>query len=208
MLGFDQADATWCWDAETKLWHERGTWIAGESRYVVWRPRYYARAFEEHRMLDAAGGSVYRMGLDLQLDVDGLNIRRVRRAPAIINENKRVYYSEFELDIEPGLADPTPTVAAFRMDEPVLGQIDVRTHLDVENDPASRLPFVDITLTDANSVVQTGTTDIFGRLHFDNVNPGVATVDGVKAGLISGTNTVTAVNGEHHDCVVILYTPV
>jgi hypothetical protein len=115
MLGFDQADATWVWDAETKLWHERGTWIAGESRFVVWRPRYYARAFEEHRMLDASGGSVYRMGLDLNLDVDGLNIRRVRRAPAIINENKRVYYSEFELDIEPGLADPVPTVAAFTM---------------------------------------------------------------------------------------------
>jgi hypothetical protein len=35
--------------------------------------------------------------------VDGLTIRRLRRGPAIMSENKRVFYSSFELDLEPGI---------------------------------------------------------------------------------------------------------
>ncbi len=80
LLGFDQADATWAYDTETKLWHERGTWLADETRFVVWRPRFYARRLKSTGCSSASGGTLYRMGADLVRDVDGLNIRRVRRA--------------------------------------------------------------------------------------------------------------------------------
>ena len=107
-LSFDANDVTWSWDQNTQLWAKRGTWLPTESRYVSWRPRFYAWAFGQHRVLDAFGASIYRMGSDLNLDVDELLIRRLRRAPAITNENQRVFYGSFELDLEPGLGNALP----------------------------------------------------------------------------------------------------
>lgn len=114
LISFDQSDITWAFDLETRLWCKRGTWISGESRFVSWRPRFYAPAFGEHRILDVAGGKVYRMGADLTTDVDGLLIRRVRRAPAIVNELQRVFYPAFELDME-ALPIENPIRASFTM---------------------------------------------------------------------------------------------
>lgn len=110
-LSFDHDNVTLAWDSETGLWHERGTWISESNQYVSWRPRFYAYAFGEQRVLDRSGGQLYRIGTDLTTDVDARAIRRLRRAPAIMRENKRIFYSGFELDLEPGIgtvsvADP------------------------------------------------------------------------------------------------------
>ena len=103
MLNFDADGATHAWDTETQMWHGRGSWLPARRDFVAWRPRYYARAFNQHRILDASGPTLYKMGHDLTGDVDGLEIRRVRRCPAIVDELKRVFYSRLELDLEPGL---------------------------------------------------------------------------------------------------------
>ena len=103
VLSFDESNATWVWDSRTKIWHERGVWNPITGSFDVLRSRYHAFAFGEHRVLDSEGGGLYRMGTDLTDDMGGGEIRRVRRAPAIMNENKRVFYSDFELDLEPGL---------------------------------------------------------------------------------------------------------
>jgi hypothetical protein len=103
LLSFDVAGYTWVWDATTTLWSERGTWVPSLGRFTAWRPRFYAHAFGEHRVLDAGGGGLYRMSGTFTKDVDGLTIRRLRRGPAIMSENRRVFYSSFELDLEPGL---------------------------------------------------------------------------------------------------------
>lgn len=114
LLGIDSSNVTWCWDAETNLWHERGTWLSELNRYSSWRPRHYAYAFGEHRILDGSGGRIYRMSSDLALDVDARPIRRLRRAPAIISENERAYFSSFELILEPqGIVNPPH--ASFEM---------------------------------------------------------------------------------------------
>lgn len=115
LLSFDNENVTWAWDAETQLWHERGTWISELNRFASWRPRYYAYAFGEHRILDSSGGYIYRMSSDYPLDVGGLKIRRLRRCPAIVTENKRVYYQAFELDLEPGSGMTNPSWASFGM---------------------------------------------------------------------------------------------
>lgn len=54
-------------------------------------------------MLDATASNLYRMERDLGFDVESRPIRRVRRAPAIMKENRRITYASFELDMEPGL---------------------------------------------------------------------------------------------------------
>lgn len=105
LLSFDTAGITWAWDSTTSVWCERGTWLSALNTYTVWRPRYYARAFGEHRMLDASTSSLWRVDTDLTTDVDGNEIRRVRRCPAPFAENKRVFYSNLELDLEPGLGN-------------------------------------------------------------------------------------------------------
>jgi len=112
VLTFEDSNITWVWDSKTNLWHQRGTWNEVTGSWTSWRPRYHAFAFGEHRILDSGAGqavgagnpsSLYRMGSDLYEDIDGGAIRRVRRAPALMAENKRVFYSDFELDLEPGL---------------------------------------------------------------------------------------------------------
>jgi len=50
-----------------------------------------------------ASGAVWRASLDVGTDVDGFHIRRVRRAPTLMQENDLVLYPEFQLDLEPGL---------------------------------------------------------------------------------------------------------
>jgi hypothetical protein len=107
VLNFPAEDISWAYDTGTGIWAERGTWVSEDNEYIAWRPRWYARAFGEHRILDALSGDVYRMGSDLLADVDGREIRRLRRAPAIQGENERIFYSSFELDLEPGLGTQT-----------------------------------------------------------------------------------------------------
>lgn len=104
-LNFDVDGVTWVYDLTTKLWHEQGTWLAEQGCYTVARQRFHAYAFGEHRILDSANGNLYRMSQDLARDVEGRHIRRLRRAPALSDELRRVYYPEFELDLETGLAE-------------------------------------------------------------------------------------------------------
>ena len=105
ILTFPNANATWCWDATAQGngWHKRGTWDSIAYEFDAWRPLYHAFAFGEHRILDFQGSGVYRMSVDFATDVESLPIRRVRRAPAIIDENRLVFYSQFEVNLEPGL---------------------------------------------------------------------------------------------------------
>lgn len=103
LLHFPEADQTWAWDAQSQVWAERGTWDESQNRYGVWRPRFHALAFGEHRILDAKTGSLYRMSSEFSLDADNALIRRLRRGPTLQLENRRLNFSSFELDLEPGL---------------------------------------------------------------------------------------------------------
>lgn len=108
VLTFPDADATWATDPALGPmgWHKRGTWIAENSEYTAWRPAYHAFAFQQHRMLDFSSGAVYRMSSTYGFDVEGRPIRRVRRAPSLFFQNKRIKFGAFELILEPGLGLP------------------------------------------------------------------------------------------------------
>lgn len=113
LLNFDTDGVTWVWDATTGIWHERGSWNSITHSFESWRPRFHAYAFDQHRVLDSGGGvagfgtnhnrGLYRMSPTYTTDVNGNVIRRVRRAPAPMNENRRTFFPGFELDLEPGL---------------------------------------------------------------------------------------------------------
>lgn len=192
LLSFDRSDITWAWDLQTGLWCERGTWIAAQNKFTSWRPRFYAWAFNQHRMLDAAGGSVFQLSSNFTTDVDGLYIRRVRRAPAINDELKRVFYSCFELDLEPGLGDARPTIANFTAEAAAIVTGTV-TYDDVGG------PFIwvgaTVTMTvDGTPWTTTATTDGSGVYSFGGVPAGTIGVEvtgnpgpGTRYGLNGGT---------------------
>lgn len=115
VLNFDTAGATWVWDSATTLWCERGEWVPSLMRFTAWRPRFYAHAFGEHRVLDAGGPGLFRMASTITRDMEGNVIRRLRRAPAIMSENKRVFYSSFEVDLEPGLGPVDPVTPPLEL---------------------------------------------------------------------------------------------
>lgn len=106
---FPTAQKTWAFDLQLQSWTKRGTWdpATTPNEYGIWRPRCHVLAFGQHRWLHSSGVGVYRMDRSFLTDVDGLAIRFERRAPAIVNENERVFYSEFQLDMEVGLGTAT-----------------------------------------------------------------------------------------------------
>lgn len=172
LLSFDPASVTWAYDESTQMWSERGTWIANENKFTAWRPRFYAWAFDQHRMLDAGGGSLFEMSRDYSTDVDGLYIRRMRRAPAIMNENQRVFYSAFELDLEPGLGELRPSQASFTMASTALASI---SFLWSQGSESSTVGFtfviIEGMLTDARATVTwdwgDGTSDSYDVTEYD-----------------------------------------
>jgi hypothetical protein len=103
VLTFPNAEATWVYDARSGVWSGRATWIAENNAFTAWRPMHHAYAFGEHRILDRDGRGLYRLGRDVGTDVESRVIRRIRRAPALVAEGQRIYYSAFELDMEVGL---------------------------------------------------------------------------------------------------------
>lgn len=102
-LTFPTANATWVYDLSTKEWHERGTWDSGTSTYDAWRPLYHAVGFGKHLIGDREDGTIYELRGDLTSDVGGVEIRRLRRTPVLADQNKRLLFTRFELDLEPGL---------------------------------------------------------------------------------------------------------
>jgi hypothetical protein len=99
------AETTWTLDLSTGYWSERGTWISEDAEWSLWRPRYHALAFGQHRWLDSETGNLYRSSIDIHTDVNDRELRRMRRAPAIQYENQRIFYGAFEVLLDSGVGN-------------------------------------------------------------------------------------------------------
>lgn len=191
LLNFDREDVpTLAWDSETGIWSERGTWVPESNRWASWRPRFYAYAFGEHRMLDTSNGNLYRMSSNLVRDVDGRLIRRMRRAPGLVDENKRAFYSSFELDLEPGLGEEHGHVG-FWMYATVTDLSGTIT--DGNDDP---VPGAEIIIEVDGEIIGETTSDEDGDYEFDGLPDGevVVTVSAQDddGNFLCGTGTDTA----------------
>jgi hypothetical protein len=103
VLYFPTAGATWAYDLTTGVWAERGTWIAETASYVAWRPLYHAYAFGKLLAGDRETGDIHHVSTAYVTDVDDRPIRRVRRAPSLRVEDRRIRFSKLELYLETGL---------------------------------------------------------------------------------------------------------
>lgn len=112
-LTLPSANASWTYDFTTKQWHRRGTWIVADNDYTYWRPVFHCFSFGKHLMADRETGVIYHMSNEFGSDVDGLEIRRLRRAPALNNEHLRLRFSRLELLVNAGSGnedDPNPQI--------------------------------------------------------------------------------------------------
>jgi hypothetical protein len=108
VIYFPTANATWVYDFSTQFWHQRGAWNATSGTYDADHSQSHVFAFGKHLVGDWASGNVYMQSTAIFTDNDGI-LRGLRRSPTANNDNKWIYFSEFELDIEPGIG-PIPAL--------------------------------------------------------------------------------------------------
>jgi hypothetical protein len=102
VLRFPAANATWAYDLTTKLWAERGKWNGALGQYDVWAPRVRCYAQGLQLVGDATTGVIAVMDNTIATEADGSAIRRLRRGPPLINENRRMKLGRFEVLLEVG----------------------------------------------------------------------------------------------------------
>lgn len=113
VLTFPTAQATWVYDASTKLWHERAYWNVASGEWEAHLAICHCHAFDKHLAGDRTSGNIYDWNLRYALDGTD-EIRRLRRFPHINNENKRLIFPRLELEMETGL----PTMPATAQIDP------------------------------------------------------------------------------------------
>lgn len=104
VLNFPSGNATWVFDAATGLWHEwayLGTLAGNDGTLNRARPITHSFAFGKHVVGDWQTGYLYQMS-PLFFDDDTREVQRIRRAPFIDNSLKRIFFHQFELDLEIG----------------------------------------------------------------------------------------------------------
>jgi hypothetical protein len=110
VLNFPTEQKTWGFDVTPNMdlsspqrWAQRGTWISENNDYEAWHPCYSTYQNDELLILDRTSGVLYRLSHTVGTDVDSREIRRIRRAPSLFQENQVLRVSAFELFLEPGL---------------------------------------------------------------------------------------------------------
>jgi hypothetical protein len=100
VVTFPDADLTWVYDFQTKLWHKWLSWENGEYH------RHRANCgtfFNGHNIVgDYENGSIYNVDLDTYTD-NGNTIRRLRRCPHLVSDLQRFYFHELQIQFQPGV---------------------------------------------------------------------------------------------------------
>jgi len=100
VVTFPTADKTWVYDVSTNLWHER-VWLDSNGQEHRHRANCMTLAYGKIVVGDWENGKLYYFDLNNFTD-DGQPMTFRRGFPHIVNDGKRISYSNFEADIETG----------------------------------------------------------------------------------------------------------
>ena len=103
VLTFPTSNRTFVYDATTRKWHRRGYWDSDAAAFVEYRPIFHASCFNKNLVLDSDSFRMYSLSSTVYTDVGGDELRRVRRMPHVSAENKRMYFSNAELECDRGV---------------------------------------------------------------------------------------------------------
>lgn len=106
VIYFPTANTTWVYDVSTQYWHQRGSWNATNGTYDADHSQSHTFNFGKHLVGDWASGNIYSQSTSILTDNGGI-LRWERRSPTQNDENRYIYFSEFEADMQVG-AGPEP----------------------------------------------------------------------------------------------------
>lgn len=101
VVTFPSIDITWVYDLTTQMWHK---WLSVDNFDVYHRHRSNCGAFFGNVYLvgDYENGKIYQLNNDVYTE-DGNKIRRLRRAPHLVTDFQRQYFSELQIQFQPGV---------------------------------------------------------------------------------------------------------
>ena len=106
VLTFPTADATWHYDAATGTWAERAWLETGSGKLHRHRANCHAAFNGQNIVGDWENGILYALDLNAFTD-DGSTILSLRAAPTLENEQRYLFFSALQVDIEAGVGTPT-----------------------------------------------------------------------------------------------------
>ena len=100
VVTFPSVDLTWVYDLATEQWHK---WLSVEDGEYH-RHRSNCGAFFNNMNIvgDYANGKIYSVERDVYTE-DGNTIRRLRRAPHLVQDFQREYFDELQIQFQPGV---------------------------------------------------------------------------------------------------------
>jgi hypothetical protein len=101
VISFPGLDLTWAYDIATGMWH-KWLWIDNQNIFHRHRGNCHSHFNNMNLVGDWENGQIYMLDPNTYTD-DGGEIRRVRRAPHLVTDFQRQYFSELQILFQPGV---------------------------------------------------------------------------------------------------------
>lgn len=102
VYNFPTVAATWVFDANTGLWHERESWDANNNSMGRWRANCAIGAFNKTLIGDSVSGKIGYLSKSTYTEF-GNTIRGELISPPVHGDGERVFMPWFELDLQTGV---------------------------------------------------------------------------------------------------------
>ena len=101
VISFPGLDLTWAYDIASGMWHK---WLWVDDQNIFHRHRGNCHVHFQNMNLvgDWENGQIYMLDPNTYTD-SGQEIRRVRRAPHLVSDFQRQYFSELQILFQPGI---------------------------------------------------------------------------------------------------------
>lgn len=101
VISFPGLDLTWAYDIASGMWH-KWLWIDNNNTFHRHRGNCHVHFQNMNLVGDWENGQIYMLDPGTYTD-NGQEIRRVRRAPHIVSDFQRQYFSELQILFQPGV---------------------------------------------------------------------------------------------------------
>jgi hypothetical protein len=101
VISFPGLDLTWAYDIATGMWH-KWLWVDNNNVFHRHRGNCHTHFANMNLVGDWENGQIYMLDANTYTD-DGQEIRRVRRAPHLVSDFQRQYFSELQILFQPGV---------------------------------------------------------------------------------------------------------
>jgi hypothetical protein len=101
VVSFPTLDLTWAYDIASGMWH-KWLWVDNQNVFHRHRGNCHVHFNNMNLVGDWENGQIYMLDPDTYTD-DGQEIRRVRRAPHLVSDFQRQYFSELQILFQPGV---------------------------------------------------------------------------------------------------------